>query len=188
MKNPMKNFLATATVGGWRKLKLLAVGVAVIGLALAPAWADGNAKKTFLIHAKTSLKLDDAQICAVPNVAWAALAQGYQVTILFDASGVTALKKGGLFGGSKTPLDKARLPERERKSLAAQLHEPLENIPHDYGEYLRFLKAKGVKLVANRTMMLLYKIGEEQIESAVTPIGLEDMARVFKSADVYVAY
>lgn len=93
MKNPMKNFLATATVGGWRKLKLLAVGVAVIGLALAPAWADGNAKKTFLIHAKTSLKLDDAQICAVPNVAWAALAQGYQVTILFDASGVTALKK-----------------------------------------------------------------------------------------------
>lgn len=68
------------------------------------------------------------------------------------------------------------------------MHEPLENIPHDYGEYLRFLKAKGVKLVANRTMMLLYKIGEEQIESAVTPIGLEDMARVFKSADVYVAY
>ncbi|MBI4660610.1 MAG: DsrE family protein [Verrucomicrobia bacterium] len=189
MKTSMKNSLTAATVGGWRKLKLLAVCAAVLGLALAPAWADGNEGKTFLVHAKTSLKLDDAQICAVPNVAWAALAQGYQVTILFDASGVTALKKGGMFGGSKTPLDKARLPERERQSLAKQLNEPLENIPHDYGEYLRFLKArKGVNLVANRTMMLLYKIGEDQIEPAVTPIGLEEMARVFKSADVYVAY
>lgn len=188
MKNPMKNSLATATVGGWRKLKLLAVGLAVIGLALTPAWAGENDGKTFLIHAKTSLKLDDAQICAVPNVALAALSQGYKVTILFDASGVTALKKGGRFGGTKTPLDKARLPERERRSIADQLHEPLQNVPHDYGEYIRWLKQKGVKLLANRTMMLLYKIGEEQIESAVTPIGLEDMADVFKSADVYVAY
>lgn len=185
----MKNVLITATVGGWRKLKLLAVGAAVIGLALVPAWADGNEGKTFLIHAKTSLKLDDAQICAVPNVAWAALAQGYHVTILFDASGVAALKKGGMFGGSKTPLDKARLPERERTSLAAQLHEPLENIPHDYGEYLRFLKTKkGVKLLVNRTMMLLYNIPEDRIEPAVEPIALEEMVNVFKNADVYVAY
>lgn len=157
-------------------------------LAAAVAWAGENDGKTFLIHAKTSLKLDDAQICAVPNVALAALSQGYKVTILFDASGVTALKKGGLFGGTKTPLDKARLPERERTSIADQLHEPLQNVPHDYGEYIRWLKQKGVKLLANRTMMLLYKIKENEIEPAVTPIGLEEMTRVFKSADVYVAY
>lgn len=171
-----------------RTIKMLAVYTAIIHLAVSLTWADGNEGKTFLIHAKTSLKLDDAQICAVPNVAWTALAQGYQVTILFDASGVTALKKGGMFGGSKTPLDKARLPERERRSLAAQLNEPLETIPHDYGEYLRFLKTKGVKLLANRTMMLLYRIPEDRIEQAVTPIGLEEMVGVFKSADVYVAY
>lgn len=145
--------------------------------------------KTFLIHAKTSLKLDDAQICAVPNVAWTALSKGYTVTILFDASGVTALKKGGMFSGDKTPLDKAALPERERESLSSQLGVPLLEVPKDYGEYIRFLKEKkGVNLYANRTMMLLYKIDDSEIEPAVTPIGLEEMVKLFETADIYVAY
>ena len=144
--------------------------------------------KSFLVHAKTSLKIDDAQLCAVPNVAWMALQKGYAVTILFDASGVTALRKGGVFGGDKTPLDKAELPERERKSIAAQLGFPLDQVPHNYGEYVRLLKDKGVRLLANRTMMMLYKIGEDEIETAVTPIGLDEMVKLISSADIYVAY
>lgn len=144
--------------------------------------------KTFLIHAKTSMKLDDAQICAVPNVAWAALQEGYRVVILFDASGVTAIKKGGVFGGDKSPLDKADLPERERKTLMKQLGVPLESVPHDYGEYIRFLGQKGIELYANRTMMLLYKISENEIEPAVTPIGLQKMIELFGTPEVYVAY
>jgi len=38
---------------------------------------------------KPSLVLDGAQICAVPNVAWAAVKAGYRITILCDASAVT---------------------------------------------------------------------------------------------------
>lgn len=106
----------------------------------------------------------------------------------FDASGVTAPKKGGLLGGDKSPLDKAPLPERERRSLSTQLGMPLESVPHDYGEYIRFLKSKGVELYANRTMMLLYKIGENEIEKAATPVGLKQLVEIFKNADVYVAY
>jgi predicted peroxiredoxin len=131
------------------------------GLILLAALAGSGDGKTFLIHAKTALQ------------------QGYKVVILFDASGVTALKKGGLFGGDKTPLDKAALPERERTSLTEQLGVPLEGVPHDYGEYIRFLKSKGVELYANRTTLLLYKIGEDEIEAAVTPVGLEKMLELF---------
>jgi hypothetical protein len=47
-----------------------------------------------LIHMKTSLALDDAQICAVPNIAWAAVKAGHKVTILVDASAVTSVTKG----------------------------------------------------------------------------------------------
>lgn len=155
---------------------------------IVPTLAVAETSKTFLIHAKTSLKLDDAQICAVPNVAWAALQEGYRVVILFDASGVTAIKKGGLFGGDKSPLDKADLPERERNSLVKQLGVPLENVPHDYGEYIRFLGSKGIELYANQTMLLLYKIGTDEIESAVTPIGLKKMVELFENKDVYVVY
>lgn len=157
-------------------------------LFAAPAFAGSGDGQVFLIHAKTSLKLDDAQICAVPNVALAALEKGYRVVILFDASGVTALKRGGMFGGDKTPLDKASLPERERNALATQLEIPLGQIPHDYGEYIHFLKKRGVELYANRTMMLLYKIGEDQIDQAVSPVTLERMTDLFAEADVYAAY
>jgi len=145
-------------------------------------------QKSFLVHATTGLKVDDAQICAVPNVAWTALKQGYDVSILFDASGVTALKKGGLFGGDKSPLDKAKLPDRERKSLAKQLGEPLESIPHNYGEYLQFLHKKGVKLYANNTMMLLYKIKKNDIVPNVKPLNLDDMLKLRSSSHLYISY
>ena len=52
------------------------------------------AAKRILIHMKTSLALDDAQICAVPNVAWTAVKAGHTVTILVDASAVTSVTKG----------------------------------------------------------------------------------------------
>ena len=168
-----------------KQIVLLLTGLMLL---VSPALAGSGDGKTFLIHAKTALKLDDAQICAVPNVAWAAMQNGYKVIILFDASGVTALKKGGMFGGDKSPLDKAALPERERKSLVAQLGIPLSEVPHDYGEYIRFLGQKGVDLFVNRTMLLLYKIGEDEIEPAVTPVDLQKMVELFERPDVYVAY
>jgi predicted peroxiredoxin len=160
----------------------------IILLFVFPTQVVAENGKTFLIHAKTSLKLDDAQICAVPNVAWAAHQEGYKVVILFDASGVTAIKKGGIFGGDKSPLDKAALPERERQTLVNQLGVPLENVPRDYGEYIRFLGQKGIELYANQTMMLLYKIDKNEIEQAVTPIGLKKMVELLEKRDVYVAY
>lgn len=170
-----------------KPIRILSATAFLVFLAL-PAFAGQGNGKNFLIHAKTSLKLDDAQICAVPNVAWTALQEGYRVTILFDASGVTALKKGGLLGGGKSPLDKASLPERERLSLSTQLGVLLVNVPHDYGEYIRFLKTKGIELYANRTMMLLYKIKEDEIEKTVTPVELKQMIEILRKADVYVAY
>ncbi len=157
-------------------------------LFVFPAQVVAENGKTFLIHAKTSLELDDAQICAVPNVAWAAHQEGYKVIILFDASGVTAIKKGGMFGGDKSPLDKAALPERERQTLVNQLGVPLKDVPQDYGEYIRFLGQQGIELYANQTMMLLYKIDKIEIEQAVTPIGLKKMVELLEKRNVYVAY
>ncbi len=155
-------------------------------MSVSPAFA--ATKKTFLIHAKTSLKIDDAQIYAVPNVAWTALKKNHHVVILFDASGVTAIKKGGFFGGDQSPLDKAKLPERERQSLSAQLGVSIEEVPKNYGEYIHLLKNKGVKLYANKTMMLLYKIDVDEIDKAITPINLGKMVELFEAADTYVAY
>src|SRR2546428_1782287 len=97
-----------------------------------------------LIHMKTSLAEDDAQICAVPNVAWAAAKAGHKVTILVDASAVTSVTTGfGWFrrfmGSDTTALDRAGLLERERKSLAEKMRVPVGDVPHEYGPYFAFL-------------------------------------------------
>lgn len=121
-----------------------------------------------LIRMKTSLALDDAQICAVPNVAWTAVRAGHKVTILMDASAVTSVTKGfGWFRkltGGGTSLGRASLPERERQSLSGQMGVPLEQVPHNYGEYFDFLKSKlGVDICVNQTMLLLYKIDPARV-------------------------
>jgi len=147
-----------------------------------------------LIHMKTSLALDDAQICAVPNVAWAAVKAGHRVTILVDASAVTSVTKGfgwfrQLIGTETTALDRAGLPERERQSLSEQMGVPLEQVPHNYGEYFDVLKNKlGVDIYGNQTMMLLYKIDPARVASSVTPIPLAKMVQLFEAAEQILVY
>lgn len=157
------------------------------------AEAEQSIPERLLIHMKTSLAEDDSQICAVPNVAWAALKASHKVMILVDASAVTSATKGfgwfnRIFRSGSTALDRARLPERERQSLSEQMQVPLEQVPHDYGEYFEFLKKMGVEIYGNRTMMLLYKIDPARVTPAVTPIPLEKMVALFDSADRIIVY
>jgi len=160
---------------------------------LSPAEAQQALPQRILIHMKTSLALDDAQICAVPNVAWAVVKAGHKVTILVDASAVASVTKGfgwfnGMFRSDSTALDRAGLPEQERQSLSEQMGVPLEQVPHDYGEYFDFLKKMGVEIYGNRTMMLLYKIDPTRVASAVSPIPLDRMVQLFTLADRILVY
>ena len=175
-----------------RHMRLLICTVCVLCVGLA---SQGNSSEAaqILIHTKTALSVDDAQICAVPNVAWAAAKEGHNVTILVDASAVTSVTKGfgwfnRIFRSDSTALDRANLPERERKSLADQMGVPLEKVPHNYGEYFAFLKEQGVQIYGNKTMMLLYKIDLEKVAPEVTPIPLDRMIELFQTADQTIVY
>lgn len=175
-----------------RKIKVFVLGIGLICAALIGQASQGEAAQ-ILIHMKTSLAEDDAQICAVPNVAWAMVKAGHHVTILVDASAVTSVTKGfgwfnRLFRAESSAMDRAALPERERQSLSEQMGVSLEEVPHHYGEYLHFLKNKGVEIYGNRTMMLLYKIDVAKVDPAVTPVPLKPMVELFSSADQIVVY
>ncbi len=168
-------------------------GVAALcGMLLVAPVASAEADEHVLIHVKTALSVDDAQICAVPNVAWATVAEGKRVTLLFDASAVTSVTRGfgwrGWLGTVTTAMDRAALPERERRSLAEQFQVPLDSVPRDYGEYLRFLKGKGVELYYNRTMALLYNIDPATIDASLTPLDLKQMTALFASVDRSIGY
>lgn len=151
---------------------------------------DSVGQKKMLFHVKTALNKDDAQICVVPNLVWAAIKKGHDVTVLFDASAVTSVTKGWgwLNFGDSTPIDKAGLPERERQALSKQFGYAIDKIPNDYGEYLHFIKKLGAKLYINRTMMLLYKIDPEQIDSSLSTIEVPQMMDLVSETDIYMAY
>lgn len=170
--------------------------IAALAMALMSAAgltaATAAETRPLLLHVKTALSVDDAQICVAPNVAWAALAQGRPVTIVFDGSAVTSLAIGlgwrGWVGITSTAMDRAGLPERERVSLAEQIGVPLETVPHDYGEYLHFLKEKGVEIVYNRTMAVLYNIPDEKVDAAARPVGLKELLEVLTTEGDYLVY
>lgn len=175
---PKRLFIATAAL-----FLLLAAG------SFPVAAAD---QRPLLLHVKTALSVDDAQICVVPNIAWAALSEGRPVTVVFDGSAVTSIAKGigwrGWIGIDSTAMDRAGLPERERVSLSEQLGVPLETVPQDYGAYLHFLKEKGVEIVYNRTMAVLYNIPADKIDTAARPVGLKELLKVLETEGDYLVY
>ena len=80
---------------------IILVGFAMVPLVLltSQAVAQQPSPLHILVHMKTSLAEDDAQICAVPNVAWASVNAGHQVSALYEI----VLHPGA---GSATPLAK----------------------------------------------------------------------------------
>lgn len=162
--------------------------VIVILMFLPAAFAGSYTQKTFLIHVKSSMNKHDSRTVIMPHVALTALQQGYKVIILFDDEGVQAIKIGHWYGGHTTPLDKTPLPKEELRSLSARLGVPSTSIPDNYGDFLRFLKGKGVELFANKVAMNLRNIGENRFDHAVTPVSIEKVVELFERAEVTVAY
>ena len=152
------------------------------------AFAGSGPAKTFLIHVKSPMAKHCARTIFIPHLALSALQQGYQVVILFDDDGVSAIKIGSWYGGHTTPLDKTMLPEEERRSLSALLGVLDSSLPDNYGDFVRFLKGKGVELYANKIVMELRNIRGDKYDHAVTPVGMDSMVEILERATIYVTY
>lgn len=174
-----------------QRFSLAALAVILLSVA-GPSPTAAAERPPLVLHVKTALSVDDAQICVFPNVAWAALSESRPVTIVFDGSAVTSIAKGfgwrGWIGMTSTAMDRAGLPERERKSLAEQIGVPLETVPLDYGKYLRFLKEKGAKVIYNRTMTVLYNIPADEIDPVAEPVGLKELLTTLEGPGTYLVY
>ena len=81
--------------------------IAVVFFLAQPLLASDQG--TFLVHLKTSLKKDDAQICVAYNVIWAALEEGYKVKVLVDADAINTFKVGW---SGKDDIEKFKIPEK----------------------------------------------------------------------------
>jgi hypothetical protein len=179
------------TITFTRTLLISSLLVLMVALIAPPVSAYGAERETFLVHLKTSLKKDDAQICVAYNVIWAALEEGFTVKVLVDADAINTFKVGW-FG--KDGIEKYSIPERLRKELAEQFTVPLEEVPGTYGEFLNFLHGKGAEFFINTGFLIVSKIGtpEDPLGKVsakfFTPVTLKEMIRMRADADHYIAY
>ena len=154
-----------------------------------PAHAEES--RTLLVHLKTSLKHDDAQICVAYNAIWAALEEGLEVNVLVDADAVNTYKIGW-FG--KDDIEDYKLPEKMRETLARQFKVPLDKVPRVYGEYLAMLQDKGAEFYINEEMLITAGIAKgpgdlERVSAKFFKLAtLPELIRLRMEADAYLVY
>lgn len=150
------------------------------------------AQEKYIVHIKTDLSKDDAQICVAYNVILSALNKGYNVSAIIDASAVNTYKKKTF--RDYDSLERYKIPERLRVELYNQFNLKKENVPKTYGEYLDLLIEKGANFYINSTMMVLAKVSEDfnDSNSLSNPnfkiITVDDIVDIVKDSDHYIVY
>jgi len=147
--------------------------------------------RTMLIHLKTSLKQDDAQICVAYNMIWAALAEGLKVKVLVDADALNTFKIGWR---GKDDIEDYKIPKNLRQALAEQFSVALTAVPKTYGAFLNQLHEKGAEFYVNSAFLVVAKI-EKRLGSVkhlsakfFQPVSLKEMVRLRTGADYYMVY
>jgi predicted peroxiredoxin len=174
-------------------MKRLLILLIAIGFLLATPVASlaGPGQEVFLVHLKTSLNKDDAQICVAYNIMWAALEEGYRVKVLVDADAINTYKKGWR---GKDDIEGYKIPENLRQALAVQFAVDLEKVPQTYGDFLTMLKERGVEFYINSGFLIVSKIGSpdnllEKISAPFfKPVTLKEMVKLRASAKYYMVY
>ncbi len=147
--------------------------------------------ETFLVHLKTSLQKDDAQICVAYNVMWAAMEEGFKVQVLVDADAINTYKIGWR---GKDDIEDYKIPENLRQALSKQFNVPLGSVPKTYGKFLLMLKDRGVEFYINTGFLIVSKIGtpddplKKVSNKFFKPVTLKEMVRMRKEAEYYMAY
>jgi len=164
----------------------------ILSLLLIPVTAQASEEKeTFLIHLKTSLEKDDAQICVAYNVMWAALEEGHKVKVLVDADAINTYKMGW---GGKDDIEDYKIPENLRQALSKQFDVSLGTVPKTYGDFLTMLKDRGVEYYINTGFLIVSKIGtpddplKKVSNKFFKPVILKEMVKMRIAAKYYMAY
>ena len=166
------------------------IGLLAQSAALAAPSSGSLAGKRVLVHMKTSFKQDDNQPCVAFDVAFAALKEGANVEMFFDAAAVVDLK---IWQGKPTSLG-YELPEKLKNLLASEYKTPSEkDFPKTYQEFLRWLHGQGVEVTFNGTLAELISLSNGihdvgQLEPIAKPLSLAEILKHRARADIYLVY
>jgi hypothetical protein len=155
--------------------------------AMAADKARGQEKK-LLVHVTHSLGVDSGRTVLAFRAVAGGLNQRCRVVLLFDADGSATLKLGRWFGGDSTPLDRTAISRKDRADISGLLGTTADSLPDNYGDLLRFLKGRGLRVFVNKHALELAGIGEEQFDHAAEAVGEEKIVGLLTDATAYVTY
>ena len=174
-----------------KKVKFLSLFISISLVLLVPRVSMAGEKETFLIHLKTSLNKDDAQICVAYNMMWAALEEGYNVKVLVDADAINTYKIGWR---GKDDIEGYKIHEKLRQALSKQCNVSLNSVPEIYGAFLLNMKERGVEFYINTGFLMVSKIGtpddplKKVSNKFFKPVSLKEMVKIRTGAEYYMAY
>ncbi|HDZ00980.1 MAG TPA: hypothetical protein ENH52_05915 [Nitrospirae bacterium] len=174
-----------------KKERLISLLIIISLVLLVPPVSTAGEKETFLIHLKTSLQKDDAQICVAYNMMWAALEEGYDVKVLVDADAINTYKIGWR---GKDDIEDYDIPDNLRQALSKQFDVSLESVPGTYGAFLLNMKERGVEFYINTGFLMVSKIGtpddplKKVSNKFFKPVTLKEMVELRTDAKYYMAY
>ncbi len=143
--------------------------------------------KKVVFHIKKGPGVDDAQICEGFNVALVALEAGADVRMVF--SGSAALD----FNGKKSRLEKTAVPERLRKAISYQSYIPLDQIPHNYKDYLEMIPERGAGMFVNTGFNIVLGESDKLLKANpgfeyVPPITYAEVSKIISEGEIYFSY
>jgi len=139
--------------------------------------AEANpSQERLLVHMKTGLKHDDAQICVAYNVIWAGLRSGLKVDVLVDADAINTFKTG--WTSEKDSIQDYDIPENLREAMASQFKIDLDVVPKTYGDFLKTLHKEGATFYINKGFLIVSKIAEQPDKDLGSIAGYA--AKIFK--------
>jgi len=171
--------------------KLIGTCIVLSLMLFLPLLSMAEEEETFLVHLKTSLDRDDAQICVAYNIMWAALEEGFKVKVLIDADAINTYKVGW---DGKDDIEEFKIPENLIQALSKQFTVPIEDVPKTYGEYLFMLRDRGVEFYINTGFLIVSKIGTpENLLKKISakffkPVTLKEMVKMRKEAKYFMVY
>lgn len=174
------------------KINLTALVTIIFSLLLfTNTYSTSPKGKTVLIHVVSNVKTNDGPPCVAFDMALAYLELGYKVEMLFDADAAWNLKLSGK--ERRNDFDRYEVPADLKKLALEQIKDKNFSKVQDFGEFLSYLKKRGVKIYVNGTWNVLTSVektlkGKENMPNYVIPLTLKEMADLLSSGDSYMRY
>lgn len=172
--------------GDWSSESARALVRSLLGIQQAPSApaAAGSKKARKAVHLVSAVMPNDSKLNEMLDEAADSLKAGDEVTILFDAQSVGALRSSA----QKTPLEGAEFTSKQRSALASRLGVAKSAAPRNQFEYVQQLAKAGAKVLVNSNAIRALGLADGEIHAIAKRVSVGEMEKIVDESDACYTY